>query len=271
VQAVEGMGFDHLLAYDHVLGADPDRPGGWNRAYDVNTNFHEPLVFFGYLAGLTTTLELVTNVIILPQRQAALVAKQAAEVDVISGGRLLLGVGLGWNQIEYQALNEDFETRGRRMAEQIDVMRRLWTQGTVDFRGKYHTVDRAGIRPMPVQRPIPVWMGGGHPAVIRRIARHADGWFPQMPLDQAPPLLDSLWEQVESAGRKRSDVGIEPRAEAARIQSTEDYEAFIEGWQDLGATHMSVSTMGAGYASPADHLKELQRFKEIVTPYAAKG
>lgn len=270
VQAIEGMGYDHLLIYDHVLGADPDRPGGWTRAYDVNTNFHEPLVFYGYLAGLTRELELVTNVIILPQRQTALVAKQAAEVDVLSGGRMRLGVGLGWNQVEYQALNEDFETRGRRVVEQIEVMRRLWSQGTVDFQGKYHTIDKAGIRPMPVQRPIPVWMGGGHPAVIRRIARHADGWFPQMPLDQAPPMLDELWQQVEAAGRKREDVGIEARAEAGRMQSPGDYEAFIEGWQGLGATHMGISTMGAGYTSPAEHLAELQRFKEIVTPYAAK-
>jgi probable F420-dependent oxidoreductase len=271
VQAIEGMGYDHLLIYDHVLGADPDRPGGWNRAYDVNTTFHEPFVFYGYLAGLTTTLELVTNIIILPQRQTALVAKQAAEVDVLSGGRLRLGVGLGWNYVEYQGLNEDFETRGRRVVEQIDVMRKLWTQGTVDYQGKYHTIDRAGIRPMPVQQPIPVWMGGGHPAVIKRLARHADGWFPQMPLDQAPPLLDELWRQVEAAGRTRKDVGIEARAEAARIRSAEDYEAFVEGWQSLGATHMGISTMGAGFTSPAEHLAELRRFKEIVTPFSAKA
>jgi probable F420-dependent oxidoreductase len=268
VQAVEGLGYDHILIYDHVLGADPDRPGGWNRAYDVNTNFHEPFVFYGYLAGLTQKLELVTNIIILPQRQTALVAKQAAEVDVLSGGRLRLGVGLGWNHIEYQALNENFETRGRRMAEQIEVMRQLWTSGTVNFEGKYHTIDRAGIRPMPVQRPIPVWMGGGHPSAVRRLARHADGWFPQMTIDQAPAAMEQLWQEVEAAGRKREDIGIEAQTESSRMRNPEEWDAFINGWKDLGATHMGISTMGAGFTSPAEHLAEITRFKEIVSPYA---
>lgn len=272
VQAVEGLGYDHLLIYDHVLGADPERPGGWNRPYNVNTNFHEPFVFYGYVAGFTQKLELVTNIIILPQRQTALVAKQAAEVDVLSGGRLRLGVGLGWNQVEYQALNQDFETRGRRMAEQIEVMRLLWTQGTIDYKGKNHTIDRAGIRPLPVQQPIPVWMGGSaHPAVLRRLARHANGWFPQMPLDQAPEALDALWTEVEAAGRKREEIGIEARTEASRMRSPEDVEAFIEGWKTLGATHMGISTMGAGFTTPAEHLAEITRFKEIVTPHAAKA
>jgi probable F420-dependent oxidoreductase len=268
-QAIEGMGYDHILAYDHVLGADPDRPGGWNRAYDVNTNFHEPFVLYGYLAAITEKLEMVTNIIILPQRQTALVAKQAAEVDVLSGGRLRLGVGLGWNYVEYQALNEDFETRGRRVIEQIQVMRMLWTQGTVDFQGKYHTIDKAGIQPMPVQQPIPVWMGGSAiPPVLRRIARHANGWFPQMPLADAPPAMEALWEQVEAAGRNRADIGIEARAEPRLQKTPEEYGAFIEGWQKLGVTHMGISTMGVGYTSLQQHLDELARFKEIVTPYA---
>jgi probable F420-dependent oxidoreductase len=268
VQAVEGLGYDHILIYDHVVGADPDRPGGWNRAYDVDTNFHEPFVFYGYLAGLTQKLELVTNIIILPQRQAVLVAKQAAEVDVLSGGRLRLGVGLGWNHIEYQALNENFETRGRRMAEQIEVMRQLWTKGTVDFEGKYHTIDKAGIRPMPVQRPIPVWMGGGHPSAVRRLARHADGWFPQMTIDQAPAAMEQLWQEVDAAGRKRGEIGIEARTESSRMRDPEEWDAFIDAWKQLGATHMGISTMGAGFTSPAEHLAEITRFKEIVSPYA---
>lgn len=265
-QAVEGMGFDHLTAYDHVVGADPDRPGGWTRAYDVNTTFHEPLVLFGFLAGLTSTLELVTNVIILPQRQTVLVAKQAAEVDVLSGGRLRLGVGIGWNHVEYQALNEDFETRGRRLAEQITVMRKLWTQGTVDYEGKNHRIDRAGIRPLPIQQPIPVWVGGSPiEPVLRRIGRHADGWFPQIPPDDAAQAaLDVIYQNAELAGRPRQAIGIEARVEAARMK-LEDYATFIEAWKALGATHMTISTMGAGYKTPKEHLDAITRFKEIVT------
>lgn len=267
-QAVEELGFDHLLAYDHVLGADPDRPGGWDRLYDVNTTFHEPLVMFGYLAGLTRRIELVTNVIILPQRQTALVAKQAAEVDVLSGGRLRLGVGLGWNAVEYQALGEEFETRGRRIAEQIEVMRLLWTQGTVDFQGRYHRIDRAGIRPLPVQRPIPVWMGGGADAVLRRIARHADGWFPQLQPEDARPRLELLWQHAEAAGRRREDIGIEARVELRWSQDPEQHARFIEGWKALGATHMGIATMSAGLTTVDDHIRAAERFKQTVTPYA---
>ncbi len=265
-QAVEGMGFDHLTAYDHVVGADPDRPGGWTRACDVKTTFHEPLVLFCFLAGLTSTLELVTNVIILPQRQTVLVAKQAAEVDVLSGGRLRLGVGIGWNHVEYQALNEDFETRGRRLAEQITVMRKLWTQGTVDYEGKNHRIDRAGIRPLPIQQPIPVWVGGSPiEPVLRRIGRHADGWFPQIPPDDAAQAaLDVIYQNAELAGRPRQAIGIEARVEAARMK-LEDYATFIEAWKALGATHMTISTMGAGYKTPKEHLDAITRFKEIVT------
>lgn len=269
-QAVEGLGFDHLLAYDHVLGADPDRPGGWSRAYNVETTFHEPLVLFGYLAGLTQRIEMVTNIIILPQRQTALVAKQAAQVDLLSGGRLRLGVGLGWNHVEYQALNEDFETRGRRIGEQIEVMRRLWTQGTVDFAGKYHTIDRAGIRPLPVQQPIPVWFGGNAiPAVLRRIGRYGDGWFPQIaPDDAAREALDAIYATAEATGRKREDIGIEARAEAGRM-GPEGYEEFVRAWQGLGATHMGINTMNAGFTSIQQHIDAITRFKEVVTPLVA--
>src|SRR6266511_1030020 len=158
-QAVEAMGYTHILVFDHVLGANPERPGGWKGPYTYRHVFHEPFVLFGYLAAVTQRLELVTGIIILPQRQTALVAKQAAAVDVLTRGRLRLGVGIGWNHVEYEALNEDFHTRGRRVSEQITVMRKLWTEPVVNFKGSYHHLDRAGINPLPVQRPIPVWMG----------------------------------------------------------------------------------------------------------------
>ncbi|MDE2969186.1 MAG: LLM class F420-dependent oxidoreductase, partial [Chloroflexota bacterium] len=167
VQAAEELGYEHILAYDHVLGADPAKHPNWGGAYTMDSAFHEPFVLFGYLASVTSTIKLTTGIIILPQRQTALVAKQAAEVDVLSNGRLRLGVGLGWNRVEYEALGQDFHNRGRRVEEQIALMRRLWTEESVDFDGKWHTVDGAGINPMPVQRPIPIWMGGGAEPVLR--------------------------------------------------------------------------------------------------------
>ena len=193
-QAVEQMGYTHLAVYDHVLGAGTTTRPDWRGPYTSESLFHEPLVLFGYLAGCTRGLELVTEVIILPQRQTALVAKQAAEVDVLSGGRLRLGVGIGWNDVEYEVLGEDFHTRGRRVSEQIAVLRALWTQEVVTFEGKWHRITEAGINPLPVQRPIPIWMGGGRAeSALRRIARLADGWFPQVrPDDAGRALLESL-------------------------------------------------------------------------------
>jgi len=152
-EAVEDMGFTHILVFDHVLGANPERPGGWKGPYTYRHGFHEPFVLFGFLAAATRRVELVTGIVILPQRQTALVAKQAAAVDVLSGGRLRLGVGVGWNAVEFEALNENFENRGRRSAEQIAVLRALWTQSVVDFRGEFHRISHAGLNPMPTQRP----------------------------------------------------------------------------------------------------------------------
>src|SRR5882672_3039514 len=172
-QAAEGLGYDYLLVYDHVLGAHPGREPKLTGPYTHEHPFHEPMVLFGFLAGVTKRLQLTTGILILPQRQTVLVAKQAAEVDRLSGGRLRLGVGLGWNYVEYEALGEDFHTRGRRIAEQVEVMRRLWTEPLVTFEGKWHRIDRAGIRPLPVQQPIPVWMGGSAEPVIQRTARIA--------------------------------------------------------------------------------------------------
>ena len=268
-QAAEELGYSHLLAYDHVLGADPDRPGGWTRAYNNATTFHEPLVLFGYLAGLTTRIEFVTGILILPQRQTALVAKQAAEVDVLSGGRLRLGVAVGWNAVEYEALGESFETRGRRIGEQMTVLRRLWTQESVDFQGKWHSIPKASINPLPVQRPIPLWMGGGSEPVIKRLARHADGWFPQFkPAEQASKdIMERLHSYIRDAGRQIQDVGVEGRVNLSD-GSPEDWAATLEAWHDLGATHIGVNTMGLGLGTPRDHIEAIKRFKESVPRYA---
>ena len=255
-QRVEELGFTHLLVYDHVVGADPAVHKGWNGPYDVNTTFHEPFVMFGYLAAVTRSLELVTGVIILPQRQTALVAKQAAEVDLLSEGRLRLGIGVGWNAVEYEALGEDFSKRGKRSAEQIALLRRLWTEQTVTFDGDFDRVTGAGLAPLPVQRPIPVWIGAAAVPGYERAGRLADGWFPMM----APgPELDEARAVVEraavEAGRDPDAIGME-----GRVNWRGDGEAVInelKAWADAGASHVSVNTMSAGLKTVDDHLAAL--------------
>jgi probable F420-dependent oxidoreductase len=219
-------------------------------------------VLFGYLAALTS-LELVTGILILPQRQTALVAKQAAEVDVLTGGKLRLGVGIGWNQVEYEALGKNFRNRGRRIEEQIALMRRLWTEELVDFDGRYEQVKQAGINPLPVQRPIPVWRGGGAAAVLRRIARLADGWFPQFqPGADATATIERLHGYIAEAGRQPQDVGIEGRISVFNTPEAQWREA-LAGWRDLGATHVAVNTMNAGLATPQAHIDAIRRFKDV--------
>ena len=262
-QAAEDLGYEHLLAYDHVLGADPTNREGW-RGYSYETMFHEPLTLFGYLAAVTQRLELVSGVIVLPQRQTALVAKQAAEVDVLSGGRLRLGVGIGWNTVEYEALGEDFQTRGARIEEQIEVMRLLWTKEVVSYEGKYHRIDEAGINPLPVQRPIPVWMGARANVGLRRTARLAEGWFPLGPPDDSMrEALKRLRDYVEEAGRDPESVGIEARLDVGRVPPDE-WIPQTEAWRPLGATHISVNTMNAGLRSPQEHVETIRRYKEAL-------
>ena len=209
VQAAESLGYDHLLVFDHVLGADPSMRENWNRPYQHTSLFHEPFVLFGYLAGITRTIELTTGVLILGQRQTALVAKQAAEVDVLSGGRLRLGIGIGWNEVEYEALGENFNNRGRRSVEQIALLRALWTQEVVDFKGRYHRVTHAGINPLPVQRPIPIWLGGGAERVVRRVGRLGDGWFPQFrPDGDGQARIEQMREYAREAGETQIQLGL---------------------------------------------------------------
>jgi probable F420-dependent oxidoreductase len=260
--AAEEAGFDHLLVYDHVVGADPERPGGWRGPYTHQHQFHEPFVLFGFLGGITTRLELVTGILISPQRQTVLIAKQAAAVDVLTGGRLRLGVGVGWNAVEYEALGENFHNRGRRMEEQVQVLRLLWTQPLVTFTGKWHSIPAAGVNPMPVQRPIPIWMGGTSDIVMRRIARLADGWFPQMrPDDEGRATLERLREYIIEAGREPSAVGIEGRLNAAKATPDEWAETTAK-WRELGATHVSFNTMGAGFTSTQQHIDAIRQYKE---------
>ena len=265
-QAAESLGYAHLLVFDHVLGADASKRERWEGFYSHTDMFHEPFVLFGYLAGLTKNIELTTGVLILGQRQTALVAKQAAEVDVLTGGRLRLGIGVGWNPVEYEALGEDFHHRGRRCAEQIKLMRALWTQEVVSFKGRYHEVTYAGINPLPVQRPIPIWIGGGSDRVVRRIGRISDGWFPQFQPDQAgQERIGQMREHAKQAGRDPLSIGIEGRIDLEDRGSPDDWQKALEAWSKLGATHLSVNTMRAGLKGPDQHIDAIRRFKEAVS------
>jgi probable F420-dependent oxidoreductase len=261
-QTVEGWGYNHVMAYDHVLGADPTHRAGW-RGYTYKDMFHEPFVLFGYLAALTQ-LELVTGVIILPQRQTVLVAKQAAEVDVLSGGKMRLGIGVGWNPVEYEALGKDFHIRGRVVEEQIELLRLLWGQEIVTYKGKFHTINQAGLNPLPVRRSIPIWTGGRADTLLRRTARLADGWFPLGPPDeQMQEIIERLRRYLREAGRDPYNFGIEAQINA-REGNLDEWMRRTKRWQELGATHICINTMGAGYTSLQQHLDAIHRYKDAL-------
>ncbi len=270
-RAAEDLGFGHVLVYDHVLGAVP-RGGEW-LGYTYEDAFHEPLVLLGYLASVTKRLVLATGILILPQRQTALVAKQAAEVDVLSGGRLRLGVGVGWNSVEYEVLGEDFRARGARLEEQIAVLRALWTNEVVTFTGRFHRIVEAGIKPLPVQRPIPIWFGGESEAAVRRMARLGDGWIlggtlrtpharhPQVP-GGYPTMVGKLREYLAEAGRPAGSVGLERRV--AVSAGAEKWKTTADEWGALGGTHLSLSTMNAGFTTADQHVEAMRRFAGTV-------
>jgi probable F420-dependent oxidoreductase len=262
-QTVESLGLSYVDAYDHILGANPHRPGGWHGPYTFESSFLEPFVLFSYTAAFTKNLRFATNIIILPQRQTALVAKQAATLDVLSGGRVRLGVGLGWNEVEYTALNENFHNRGRRIEEQIKVLRAMWTQPLVDFQGRWHKILDAGINPMPIQRPIPIWMGGTAEKALRRIARVADGWMCNIRSpEDARPAVQHLVRFLVKAGRDPKAFPIEARLPYGD-GNPETWHALLRKWAELGATYFSLNTMGHGF-TPAAHLSAIQQFAATV-------
>ena len=255
-ETVGGLGFSHLLAYDHVVGADPGVHERWAGPYDIATTFHEPFVMFGFLAAITT-VELVTGIIILPQRQTALVAKQATEVDLLTEGRFRLGIGVGWNSVEYEALGQSFADRGRRMSEQIGLLRQLWTQPSVTFTGTYDHVTGAGLAPMPIQQPIPIWIGGSSTPAYRRMGQLADGWFPQVrPGPDLDAALETIAVAAQAAGRDPATIGMEGRV----TWDSTDPDRFrrqVERWANAGASHLTVDTMYTGQVTVADHLGAL--------------
>ena len=264
-QTAEALGYSHIIAYDHILGANPDRPGGWSGPYTHRSAFLEPFVLFSTMAAVTRRIEFAPGILILPQRQTAVVAKQAATLDVLSGGRLRLGVGLGWNAVEYQALGQDFHTRGKRLEEQVALLRMLWTQPLVTFNGKWDAIADAGLNPLPLQRPIPIWFGASAEAALQRAARLADGWMMtrfKEPAD-ARPALDKLDALLSTAGRARPAFGVEARMSyGAGEMSTWEHQ--LRGWKDLGVTHLALNTMGVGMEGPQAHLRALQAFAPIL-------
>ena len=261
-QAAEELGYDYLLTYDHVVGANPDRPDWKERnPYTHKHLFHEPFVLYGYLAGLTERIEFVTGILILPQRQTALVAKQSAQVDLLSNGRLRLGVGVGWNHVEYETLGQDFSTRGRRMEEQVNLLRQLWTQELVNYEGEFDTLPDVGINPRPVQQPIPLWMGGYAEVVLRRMARMADGWFmAAWQPDEAKTHIDKLKGYLQEEGRDPAQFGFDIRIQTGRIPQDE-WGTLIEQYEAAGLTDLAIYPHGE---TLDDFVGVLRTFREVM-------
>ena len=270
-QGVEELGATHLLIYDHVMGADRNRPGGFTGNYDKDTAFHEPFAFYSFVAAVTERIDMVTAVMILPQRQTVLVAKQAAELAILSGNRFRLGVGTGWNKVEYQALNEEFSNRGRRQDEQVELLRRLWSDPVIEFSGKFHRIDRAGLLPQPARR-IPIWFGGFTPVALRRAAKSGDGFLFGTSPSRMLGLLGQLREQLARHGRADADFGVEAVVDYSDPHDTWGRE--IEQWRAAGGTHVSLRAMDTGsqlvgakhvgYHGPRDYIEALEVFRREI-------
>lgn len=264
-QAAEELGYAHITCIDHVVGSG-EPAEGWRAYYTRDNPFHEVLVLFGFLAAVTQRIELTPAVLILPQRQTVLVAKQAAELDVLSRGRVRFGVGIGWNEVEYEALGQDFRTRGRRIAEQVEVLRALWTQELVTFKGAQHTLTNVGLNPLPVQRPIPLWFGAFEKPAIERAARLADGWLlnPRLaPGEEASALIDAFRAAARAAGRDPSALGMDATLHIGG-KTPEQIAAEADAWRAHGATHLTIRTMYAGLAGPQQHIEAIRKLRDAL-------
>ena len=271
VQTADALGYDHLLAYDHILGADTSHYPGWTGSYRMEQAFREPFVFLAYVAAVAPRLEPCISVLVLPIRQTALVAKQAAELDVLSGGRLRLGVGVGWNPVEFEAMGENIKNRGRRIDEQVSLLRSLWTDESVDYAGTWNRVTHAGINPLPQQRPIPIWFGGSSEPMLRRIASLGDGWFPHStpaPFrfgdGSGPAKVKQVHGYMREVGRDPSELGIDGHIDAPRDLPPSQWADEVPKWESLGAGYVSLNTMRCGYTSPSQHIEAIRRFKEAL-------
>lgn len=249
--AVEEAGYDHLLVYDHVLGATHDREPKLSGPYTDKHPFHDPFIMFAYIAGMTQRIELVTGVIILPQRQTVLVARQAADLDLLSHERLTLGVGIGWNYVEYDSLGQDFHSRGKRVNEQISLLRRLWSDPLVDFQGEFDRIDRAALNPRP-RRMIPIWFGGFADLALRRAAALGDGFIFVDGAGDAFELVARMRGFLKDAGRSEADFGL--HCNMVRAKTPRDVIEMASRWRDIGGTHVSVATMGQNFTTIDQHI-----------------
>jgi probable F420-dependent oxidoreductase len=265
-QGLEEIGLSYMATYDHIVGADLTNRPDWKGPYSSESPFHEPLTMLSFMAAITTTLEFSTSIMILPQRQTALLAKQAAELALLSNNRFRLGGGIGWNSVEYEAQGIPWERRGDRLEEQVELLRLLWTEHSIDYQGEFHHIPEAGINPLP-SRPIPIWLGGGvgSPRALARIARLADGWM--APSFSAAEMADSLadWRRLlDEAGRSDQNVGLEVIL-PVRLHGEDrgSFKAAVEGWREAGATNIGIATHGAGCRSVSEHLQLLNELKEL--------
>ena len=262
-QGVEELGVTHLLIYDHVLGADRNRPGGFEGPYDKDVAFHEPFTTFAFIAAVTKNLDMITTVMILPQRQTVLVAKQAAELAILSNNRFKLGIGVGWNAVEYVGLNENFKNRGKRQAEQVELMRLLWESEVLEYKGEYHHIDKASLNPRPSEN-IPIWFGGGAPQLIERCADLGDGWIPLMgPNEAARNTLEGIRAKREAKGLDWNNFGVQAQAQYAG-GDPDRWNKHAEKWRDLGASHLAVATHNAEPTNVDGHLSRIKEYMNAV-------
>jgi len=273
-QTAERLGYDHLVAADHVLGVNTASRPNWGARNTSADLFHDPFVLFGFLSGVTERIGLSTQVLILPQRQTALVAKQAACLDVLSGGRFRFGIGIGWNRDEYVALNENFANRGKRSAEQVKVMQALWAEPHVSFKGQWHDIPDVGINPRPGAGRIPLWFGGHQDVTLQRVAESGDGWImlAHPPGEQARQAFDRLRGLVKAAGRDPAGIGIEVWTSTAEDDPAA-WRREVEQWKQLGVTHVTLNNTFGGYhhkriagRSLAEHMAAMRRYREAVAP-----
>jgi probable F420-dependent oxidoreductase len=259
--AAEELGYDHLLAYDHVLGATHDREPKLRGPYTDKHPFHDPFVMFAYLAGITQRIEFVSGILILPQRQTVLVARQAADLDLLSHERFRLGVGTGWNYVEYDSLGQDFRSRGNRVGEQISLLRRLWSEPLVDFKGAFDRIDRAALNPRP-RRTIPIWFGGFADVALRRAAALGDGFIFVDGAADAFELASRLRQFLKEAGR--SDNGFGLHCNMLQAKNPQEVIETAARWRDIGGTHVSVVTMGQNFTTIEQHINYMKLVADAV-------
>ena len=263
-QAAEELGFEYIEVSDHVLGADRAALPNFEGPYDINDSFHETFTTLAYMAAITENVGFSSGVLILPQRQTALVAKQAAQLDILCGGRLRLGIGVGWNPVEYEALGEEWSKRGRRQEEQVQLLNRYWSERTVTFEGEFDRVAHAGLNPLPIQRPIPLWFGGGVDAVLKRAAKYGQGWIPLgNPGSTSMGMLEKLREYLAAEGRDPATFGVEAWIRH-NLGGPEDWRRAVNTWREAGASHATFYTSGQGVGGVDEQIAEMRRFMEAM-------